>query len=753
MGSMKVKSHVNTAGGGIKYATNGLRKNFEAGTLSEQVLSTSRRDRPDAIRYDRCKVVVTIGGPLTETVEQLEAMLRAGMTVARFDVTAGSRSLDQHLNTLKNLRLAQKNTQCLCAVHCALGGNLFATATKAREDTRLVFVEGQTVRFVHRVSGSSAGEREKSDDTTARMTAFENTDVIPVGGGVDLEKLDFLGSFRVGDAVRVRPFLRAGETSAALEVTAVDAREARAAACAARRWRTRSSGSRWTSPNTDGQDGRREGGACRRRRERVGISPRRTFSNSLESARNIERAAVRVQRVRRGRARAVRAVRVLSVPCAACRARGGADAPARGAARRARAAAGARGGAGGHLHALRDLPRFIEAADVVLLARGELGAEIAPEKMFAVQKHVLRTCEKIGKPCIVTRLMDSMCFAPRPTRAEATDVANIVLDGADGLLLGLETLEGQFPLKCIETALAIAREADAVYDYESRYKRQMQYINSKLALSLGSTSNRLSLQTRKEALSAAAVQTAFQIDATLIVVFSHTGETTRLVAKYHPACPVLSLSIPTVRGGTVKWTVEGDAEARHQLVYRGVVPALSAPVDARATEETPRDAVHDAASPGASRTDVEALTKAASLGLIAPGELAVFCQLIAGLSTVKVVQFGGGAETEPGRAASPAPGERRAADARRAPRAGEGARLEPPPRHVRYGAGPRGGSDARRRGRQAGKALAGAAVHRGGRPRRADEAAARRLEARRQEPSLRRDARVDGKRRVTDRFA
>ena len=302
-----------------------------------------------------------------------------------------------------------------------------------------------------------------------------------------------------------------------------------------------------------------------------------------------------------------------------------------------------------NVHALRDLPRFIEAADVVLLARGELGAEIAPEKMFAVQKHVLRTCEKIGKPCIVTRLMDSMCFAPRPTRAEATDVANIVLDGADGLLLGLETLEGSFPLKCLETALAIAREADAVYDYESRYKRQMQFINSKLALH-AATSRRLSLETRKEALSAAAVQTAFQIDATLIVVFSHTGETTRLVAKYHPACPVLSLSIPTVRGGTVKWTVEGDAEARHQLVYRGVVPALSAPVDLNAAEET-CSVVHQ---PGASRTDVEALTKAASLGLIAPGELAVFCQLIAGLSTVKVVQFGG-ASTLGRLTSSPAP--------------------------------------------------------------------------------------------------
>ena len=670
MGSMKVKSHVNTAGGGIKYATNGLRKNFEGGTLSEQVLSTSRRDRPDAIRYDRCKVVVTIGGPLTETVEQLEAMLRAGMTVARFDFTAGSRSLDQHLNTLKNLRLAQKNTQCLCAVHCALGGNLFATATKAREDTRLVFAEGQTVRFVHRVE--SAGEREKSDSNTARTTAFENTDVIPVGGGEDLEKLDFLGSFRVGDAVRVRPFLRAGETSAALEVTAVDAREVtcrclRGAEMAHAVKRLAVDLAQYGRLKTGGEKAARLGDDANARTTRRGDdAPRsesqRETSNARPFAFNASDAAVLARFARFG---GCDFVSVRGVPSAEALTR------LREALRDAHGLPLAHVVAQvDNLHALRDLPRFIEAADVVLLARGELGAEIAPEKMFAVQKHVLRTCEKIGKPCIVTRLMDSMCFAPRPTRAEATDVANIVLDGADGLLLGLETLEGQFPLKCIETALAIAREADAVYDYESRYKRQMQYINSKLALSLGSTSNRLSLQTRKEALSAAAVQTAFQIDATLIVVFSHTGETTRLVAKYHPACPVLSLSIPTVRGGTVKWTVEGDAEARHQLVYRGVVPALSAPVDARATEETPRDAVHDAASPGASRTDVEALTKAASLGLIAPGELAVFCQLIAGLSTVKVVQFGGGAETEPGRAASPAPGERRAADARAGAEAG-----------------------------------------------------------------------------------
>jgi pyruvate kinase len=320
-----------------------------------------------------------------------------------------------------------------------------------------------------------------------------------------------------------------------------------------------------------------------------------------------------------------------------------------------------------NVHALRDLPNVLKEADVILLARGELGAVVAPEKMFAVQKHVLRMCERIGRPCIVTRLMDSMILAPRPTRAEATDVANIVLDGADGLLLGLETLEGKFPLLCLETVLAIAREADAAYDYEARYRRQMQQMNVKLAKATDSAPWGLStskdsgsgardgraspppvprvransqtvrleqfepqVNLKKEALAAAAVQTAYQIEAKIIVVFSHTGETTRLVAKYHPQCPILSLSIPTVRGGTLKWQVEGDVEARQQLVIRGVVPALSAGHTGYPDE---RNLVTHQV--GATRTDVEAMTKAAALGLIRPGELAVFCQLIAGLSTVK----------------------------------------------------------------------------------------------------------------------
>ena len=134
---------------------------------------------------------------------------------------------------------------------------------------------------------------------------------------------------------------------------------------------------------------------------------------------------------------------------------------------------------------------------------------------------------------------------------------------------------------------------------------------------------------RKEALSAAAVQTAYQIDASLIVVFSHTGETTRLVAKYHPQCPVLSFSIPTVRGGTVKWTVEGDAEARQQLGH-----AASSPRSRRRWILQRRESeasAHRRAGGGRRRRTVEALSKAAELGLIKPGQLAVFCQLIAAL--------------------------------------------------------------------------------------------------------------------------
>lgn len=534
--------------------------------------------------------------------------------MARFDFTTGCSTLDHHQKTLDNLRTAQKRTSCMCAVYCSLGGNVFAVS-KSNPDVSITFAEGQMVRLVH------------------GAPVCDGSDVLPLGSVVEL---DFLNSFAEGDTVTVHPFLRAGDETAELVVESVSQREVTCRCL-----------NDATVPDTVKQ---------------VAVNftrgAKRTLINACDEG-IIRQFAVpaNVDFISFGAIRAASTIHNLKKMLkewglTTTRIIAQID----------------------NVHALRDLPNVLKESDVILLARGELGAVVEPEKMFAVQKHVLRMCERVGLPCIVTRLMDSMVLAPRPTRAEATDIANIVLDGADGLLLGLETLEGNFPLKCLETVLAIAREADAVYDYEARYRRQMQQMNVKLAKAtdsmpwgLPSTSmdngarlgggrespppvprvraNSLTVRLehfepqvnlKKEALAAAAVQTAFQIEAKIIVVFSHTGETTRLVAKYHPQCPVLSLSIPTVHGGTLKWHVEGDVEARQQLVLRGVVPALSAGHPILPDERNLL--THQI---GATRTDVEALTKAAELGLIRPGELAVFCQLIAGLSTVKVVEFAG----------------------------------------------------------------------------------------------------------------
>ena len=323
------------------------------------------------------------------------------------------------------------------------------------------------------------------------------------------------------------------------------------------------------------------------------------------------------------------------------------------------------------LKALKNVKETCKVADAILLARGDLGAVIAPEKMFRVQKFVLRVCEELGTVAVVTRLVDSMIKAPRPTRAEATDIANIVLDGADALMLGKETYSGLFPVECVKTVLAIANAADRVYDYESRYARQKKFVSSRIsALSEGRSdkfssgkgkareskeenawmkhmSNVSRRELHKWSLADAAVSCAYQTRASCIVVFSHTGETTRMIAKYRPICPVMSLTIPSIRGGSLSWVIEGAEEARQQLIIRGIIPVLS---DGRETvskiisndNSNASDVFLDALRRNPSgAADVEAMARLRQLGLIEPGGVCVFCQLIGGVSTVKILEYGG----------------------------------------------------------------------------------------------------------------
>ena len=212
--------------------------------------------------------------------------------------------------------------------------------------------------------------------------------------------------------------------------------------------------------------------------------------------------------------------------------------------------------------------------------------------MFLAQKLLLSEANFAGKPVLATRVMDTMTEAPRPTRAEATDVANLVLDGADGIVLGSETFRGKFPVLAAETCAAIARQAELCYDSGRYYG----YVTARMGLNTLD----VPLSDKTEALATAAVRAATKLQAALIVVFTVTGRTARLVAKYRPRQPVLTMVMPagwTPCGAAADLaaTASADAEAtssrdggadaavlaardqvaRQCLGYRGVLPAAA----------------------------------------------------------------------------------------------------------------------------------------------------------------------------------
>ena len=190
--------------------------------------------------------------------------------------------------------------------------------------------------------------------------------------------------------------------------------------------------------------------------------------------------------------------------------------------------------------ALEDIDDILARADGVMVARGDLGVEIPIEKVPAAQKMIIKKANSLGKPVITaTQMLESMVDHPRPTRAEAADVANAILDGSDAVMLSQETSVGKYPVGAVKMMARIVREAERIFPYEETLRR------------------RGVRATPTDAISHATCQAAADLNAAAIVTFTASGHTARMISRYRPRTPILAISPSgnTVRELRLIWGV------------------------------------------------------------------------------------------------------------------------------------------------------------------------------------------------------
>lgn len=177
--------------------------------------------------------------------------------------------------------------------------------------------------------------------------------------------------------------------------------------------------------------------------------------------------------------------------------------------------------------ALEQIDAILEVCEGIMVARGDLGMQIKIEKVPLAQKQLVKKANHLGKPAIVaTEMLESMVESPTPTRAEATDVANAVLDGTDALMLSEETAIGKYPIQAPETMGRIALEAEAALPYEQILREKWQDVVPEI----------------NDATARAACQIAYQVGARAIVAFTMGGTTPLRVSKYRPRQPIIGVT-------------------------------------------------------------------------------------------------------------------------------------------------------------------------------------------------------------------
>lgn len=231
---------------------------------------------------------------------------------------------------------------------------------------------------------------------------------------------------------------------------------------------------------------------------------------------------------------------------------------------------------------LRNFDEILDATDGIMVARGDLGMEIPPENVFLAQKIMIAKCNLKGKPVITaTQMLESMTGQPRPTRAEASDVANAVLDGTDCVMLSGETAQGDFPLNSVSVMRRIVQKAEAALDHDSLYFS----IRNGVVDSFGTLS-------AVESVCSSAVKAAMECNAPLLLALTETGHTARVLAKYRPRAPILAISA-------------SQSTQSHLLCVRGVI------------------SIHTASFQGTDSVISKGIIRAKELGMVKSGDSVV----------------------------------------------------------------------------------------------------------------------------------
>lgn len=443
------------------------------------------------------KVMATLG-PKSRSVDTIEACLKAGMSVARFDFSC--LDTDYHQETIDNLRIAAKKAKKLCAVMLDTVG----------PELQICNETGNAIEL-------------KADDL---VTVTPDTTKQPSAQVLPIKYPSLSEEVKAGDTVFIGQYLFSGSetTSVWLEVTEtkgsdIICRVKNSATLAGVIFNMHVSKARVNLPTLTDTD--KQIISTWGTRNNVDIISLH-YTRHADDVREL-RAFLATQNLQQTQIFA----KVETV------------------------------------EGLEHFDDILKEADGVIVARGNLGIDLPPEKVFLFQRYALYKCNMAGKPVIIPRVVDSMATNLRPTRAEATDIANAVLDGADGILLGGETFGGLYPVETIRTVRKICAEAEFTYNHDLNFKRISKYVGEPMAPA--------------ESVASSAVKVAAKVNAAMIAVFTASGGAARLIAKYRPSVPVLAIVTPQLRTNSIKWTVTGTVQARQLLGVRGVFPVLTSP--------------------------------------------------------------------------------------------------------------------------------------------------------------------------------